>query len=96
MVVNPSELTYLSLFRQDHIKKMPSTDFTGPVDFIRSPTKNLTACHQMQHLFLHGVRSLLQFVPGHVKDREVKEIINCMLEVRFITRVSLHNVYYLR
>ena len=80
-----SYLTCLSSFIfSDHIKNMPTADFAGPVDFIRSPSKNLTACHQMQHLFLQGVRSLLQFVPGHVKDREAKEIICCMLEVRFI------------
>ena len=64
----------------DHIKNMPNADFTGPVDFIRSPSKNLTACHQMQHLFLQGVRSLLQFVPGYIKSYEVKKIISCMLE----------------
>ena len=85
LVVILSYLTCLSSFIfSDHIKNMPTADFAGPVDFIRSPSKNLTACHQMQHLFLQGVRSLLQFVPGHVKDREAKEIICCMLEVRFI------------
>jgi len=59
---------------------MPTTDFNGPVDFIRSPTKNLSSCHQMQHLFLQGVRSLLQFVPGRVKSEQVKDIVCCMLE----------------
>jgi len=57
---------------------MPTSDF-GPLD--NSPTKYLSSRHQMQHLFLQGVRSLLQFVPGHVKDCQVKGIIYCMLEV---------------
>ena len=36
----------------------------------------------MQHLFLQGVRSLLQFVSGYVKSEQVKDIVDCMLEVR--------------
>lgn len=65
----------------DHIKNMPTAEFNGPVDFIRSPSKNLSSCHQMQHLFLQGVRSLLQFVPCYVKAEQVKEIVCGMLEV---------------
>jgi len=57
---------------------MPTSDF-APLDI--SPTKYLSSRHQMQHLFLQGVRSLLQFVPGHVKGYQVKGIIHCMLEV---------------
>jgi len=64
----------------DHIKKMPTAEFYGPVDFIRSPSKNLSDCHQMQHLFLQGVRSLLQFVPGYVGREQTEAIICCMLE----------------
>ena len=67
---------------------MPSADFNGPVDFIRSPTKNLSSCHQMQHLFLQSVRSLLQFVPGYVKADQVKDIVCSMLEVR-TSRVAI-------
>ena len=61
---------------------MPTAEFYGPVDFIRSPSKNLSDCHQMQHLFLQGVRSLLQFVPGYVGREQMEAIICCMLEVR--------------
>lgn len=64
----------------EHIKNMPTADFDGPVNFIRSPTKNLSSCHQMQHLFLQCVRSLLQFVPEYVQSEQVKDIICCMLE----------------
>ncbi len=69
---------------------MPSSDFNGPVDFIRSPSKNLSACHQMQHLFLQVVRSLLQFVPSHVTSQQVEDVVHCMLEVR--VRCALHVV----
>ena len=66
---------------------MPNVDYSG-VDFIRSPTKqNRSACHQMQHLFIQGVRNLLQLLPGHVKNEEIKKIITCMLEVRLISSV---------
>eukprot|EP00985_Skeletonema_marinoi_P016929 scaffold9212_cov164-Skeletonema_marinoi.AAC.1 len=34
----------------------------------------------VQHLFLQGVRSLLQFVPGHVQSDDVSSIVRCMLE----------------
>jgi len=65
----------------DQIKKMPTAVFEEPVDFIRSPSKkNLSSCHQMQHLFLQGVRSLLQFVSMYVKSEQVKDIIRVMLE----------------
>jgi hypothetical protein len=67
----------------DQIKTMRTADFAGPVDFIRSPSKNLSSCNQiMSHMFLQGLRSLLQFVPGYVKSDEVKDIICCLLEVR--------------
>mmetsp|Transcript_11114 Transcript_11114/g.17620 ORF Transcript_11114/g.17620 Transcript_11114/m.17620 type:complete len:222 (+) Transcript_11114:486-1151(+) len=60
---------------------MPSAVFEEPVDFIRSPSKkNLSSCHQMQHLFLQGVRSLLQFVSVYVKSEQVKDIVRVMLE----------------
>ena len=65
------------------IKNMPTAVFEEPVDFIRSPSKKcLSSCHQMQHLFLQGVRSLLQFVPIYVKGEQVKHIVCGMLEVR--------------
>ena len=76
-----------TFYSQDHIKDMPNVDYSG-VDFIRSPTKqNRSACHQMQHLFIQGVRNLLQLLPGHVKNEEIKKIITCMLEVRLISSV---------
>ncbi len=74
---------------------MPALDFEGPVDFIRSPSKNLSACHQMQHIFLQGVRSLLQFVPGHVTTQQAKDVVNCMIEVRFILLFILSIFIYL-
>jgi len=65
----------------DQIRNMPSAVFKEPVEFIRSPSKkNLSSCHQMQHLFLQGVRSLLQFVPEYVESKHVEEITCCMLE----------------
>jgi hypothetical protein len=68
---------------------MPALDY-GPVDFIRSPSKNLSACHQMQHLFLQGVGRLLQFVPGHVTTQQAKDVVACMIEVR--VHSARHNV----
>mmetsp|Transcript_34977 Transcript_34977/g.62962 ORF Transcript_34977/g.62962 Transcript_34977/m.62962 type:complete len:1268 (-) Transcript_34977:173-3976(-) len=65
----------------DQIKSMPTAVFEEPVDFIRSPSKkSLSSCHQMQHLFLQGVRSLLQFISGYVKSDQVKDIVCSMLE----------------
>ncbi len=51
---------------------------------LKSPPKQLNSCQQAQHLFLQGVRSLLQFVPGHVQSEDVRCIVHCMLEVRTI------------
>ena len=59
----------------ENIKNMPTAEFNGPVDFIRSPTNNLSSCHQMQHLFLQRVRSLLQFVSRYVNSAQVKDIV---------------------
>ncbi|KAL9180709.1 hypothetical protein ACHAXT_011162 [Thalassiosira profunda] len=64
----------------DHVRTMPTADFDGPIDFIRSPSKNLSSRDQMQHLFLQAVRSLLQFVPGYVQRDHIKDIVCCMLE----------------
>lgn len=47
---------------------------------IKSPSKKLSNRHEAQHLFLQGLRSLLQFVPGHVNGR-VKGVVKCLLEV---------------
>jgi hypothetical protein len=50
--------------------------------FLNSPPKQLNSYQQVQHLFLQGLRSLLQFVPGHVQSEDVRSIVRCMVEVR--------------
>jgi len=67
----------------DHIRGVPvnSVNKSGSLDFMSSPMKNLSSSHQMQYLFLQAVRSLIQYIPCHVKsDDQLKSIIHCMLE----------------
>jgi hypothetical protein len=67
----------------DHIRDVPnnSANKSESLDFLSSPIKNLSSSHQMQYLFLQAVRSLLQYIPGHVKNGDqLKSIIHCMLE----------------
>ena len=71
-------------FRSDHISRLSTVTVVEPaLDFLRSPgKKHLLPCHQLQHLFLHAVRALLQFVPRYVTGNQVKDIVCSMLEVR--------------
>ena len=66
----------------DQIRGVPSRDADVFARVLQSPPKQLNSCQQVQHLFLQGVRSLLQFVPGHVQSDDVSSIVRCMLEVR--------------
>ena len=66
----------------DQIRGVPSRDADIFARVLQSPPKQLNSCQQVQHLFLQGVRSLLQFVPGHIQNEDVKSIVRCMLEVR--------------
>ena len=66
----------------DQIKSAPSRDAKVFVRVLQSPPKNLNSYHQVQHLFLQAVRSLLQFVPGRVQSEDVHSIVQCMIEVR--------------
>jgi len=64
----------------DQIRGVPSRDADVFARVLQSPPKQLNSCQQVQHLFLQGVRSLLQFVPGHVQSDDVSSIVRCMLE----------------
>jgi hypothetical protein len=67
----------------DHIRDVPnnSVNKSESLDFMNSPMKNLSSSRQMQYLFLQAIRSMLQYIPGHVKsDVQLKSIIHCMLE----------------
>jgi len=55
-------------------------EFDNQFEVIKSPSKKLSNRLEAQHLFLQGLRSLLQFVPSHVNGR-VEEVVNCLLEV---------------
>ena len=68
----------------DQIRAVQSRDANDIARVLKSPPKQLNSCQQVQHLFLQGVRSLLQFVPGHVQSEDVRCIVHCMLEVRTI------------
>ncbi|KAL3795782.1 hypothetical protein ACHAWO_005837 [Cyclotella atomus] len=48
--------------------------------FARSPSKNLGPAFESQHLYLQGIRSLLQYVPGRFEDKHIKEVMDCLLE----------------
>lgn len=68
----------------DQIRAVQSRDANDIARVLKSPPKQLNSCQQVQHLFLQGVRSLLQFAPGHVQSEDVRCIVHCMLEVRTI------------
>jgi hypothetical protein len=71
----------------DQIRNVPSRDAENFARVLKSPPKQLNSCQQVQHLFLQGVRSLLQFVPGHVQSEDVRRIVRCMLEVRIASAI---------
>jgi hypothetical protein len=66
----------------DQIRGVQSRDSDVFARVLNSPPKQLNSCQQVQQLFLQGLRSLLQFVPGHVQGEDVRRIVRCMLEVR--------------
>ena len=66
----------------DQIRGVQSGDADVFARVLKSPPKQLNSCQQVQHLFLQGVRSLLQFVPGYIRIEDVRSIMRCMLEVR--------------
>ena len=41
-----------------------------------------TPAFESQHLYLQGIRSLLQFVPGRFEEKHIKVVMDCLLEVR--------------
>ncbi|KAL7549316.1 hypothetical protein ACHAWF_012582 [Thalassiosira exigua] len=65
----------------DRIRDAPTDNaLNDHVDFIRSPSKSLGPHRQVQHLFLQGVRALLQFVPMRVGRDQARDVIDGMLE----------------
>jgi hypothetical protein len=71
----------MSLPTPDQIKSTKTEDVYNSTNFIRSPSKNLGTRHEAQHMFVQGLRSLFQFVPGKVNDEQIKDVICCLLEV---------------
>jgi hypothetical protein len=63
------------------LAKNTQTD-QGNLLFARSPSKNLGPAFESQHLYLQGIRSLLQFVPGRFEEKHIKVVMDCLLEVR--------------
>jgi hypothetical protein len=63
------------------IRKTQSDPGYESLHFVRSPSKNLGDRYEAQHLFLQGIRSLLQFVPGRFGDEQIKDVMICLLEV---------------
>ncbi|KAL7500870.1 hypothetical protein ACHAWT_010371 [Skeletonema menzelii] len=64
----------------DQIRGVPSRNADVFARVLQSPPKQLNSCQQVQHLFLQGIRSLLQFVPRHVHSDDVRIIVRCLLE----------------
>ena len=58
-------------------------DGPGAVAAFASPSrKGMSPRHQMQHILLQGVRSLVQFVPARLEAGEVRRIVDSLMEVR--------------
>lgn len=48
--------------------------------FASPSRKGMSPRHQMQHIFLQGVRSLVQFVPARLEVGEVRRIVDSLME----------------
>ena len=57
-------------------------DMAGGGAFASPSRKGMSPRHQMQHIFLQGVRSLVQFVPVRLETGEVRRIVDSLMEVR--------------
>lgn len=52
----------------------------GPGASAGPSRKGMSPRHQMQHIFLQGVRSLVQFVPARLEVGEVRRIVDSLME----------------
>ena len=73
---------YVVFFVSGLTKNTQNDKCYDTLHFARSPSnKHLGSRYEAQHLYLQGIRSLLQFVPNRFEEKHVKEVMICLLEV---------------
>lgn len=89
MLMNDSPSLYQSI---GLAKNTQMNQLNDKSHFARSPSKKLGSGHEAQHLYLQGIRSLLQFVPGRFDDKQIKEVLICLIEVSVAKYILLRIV----